>query len=56
VKPTIVKGFDYRRMAWAHLPQTCEPVPVAAEAECAELHAASADLLPVAAPSIAPAH
>jgi hypothetical protein len=54
VKPTIVKGFDYRRMAWAHLPQTCEPVLVAAE--CEELEAAPADLLPVATPSTAPAH
>ena len=25
VKPTIEKGFDYRRMAWAHLPHTHEP-------------------------------
>ena len=41
VKPTIEQGFDYRRMAWAHLPQTHEPVPALPEAT---------------APSIAPAH
>ena len=27
VKPTIEHGFDYRRMAWAHLPQTLDVVP-----------------------------
>jgi hypothetical protein len=32
VKPTIEHGFDYRRLAWAHLPDTYEPVPMAAEA------------------------
>ncbi len=41
VKPTIEKGFDYRRMAWAHLPHTLE-----LEGETVE----------VDAPSIAPAH
>src|SRR5215213_1442671 len=41
VKPTIERGFNYRRMAWAHLPHTLEP-----EAETVE----------VDAPSIAPAH
>ncbi|MCX7312313.1 MAG: YiiX/YebB-like N1pC/P60 family cysteine hydrolase [Alphaproteobacteria bacterium] len=40
VKPTVEKGFDYRRMAWAHLPHTHEAVP---EAACD-------------APSIVPAH
>ena len=40
VKPTIEQGFDYRRMAWAHLPQTLE-MPALADVE---------------APSIAPAH
>jgi len=29
VKPTIEHGFDYRRLAWAHLPHTHEPVPAA---------------------------
>jgi hypothetical protein len=29
VKPTIENGFDYRRLAWAHLPHTHEPVPAA---------------------------
>jgi hypothetical protein len=53
VKPTIEKGFDYRRMAWAHLPHTLEPVSVAPELED---ETASADLLSVEAPSIAPAH
>jgi len=41
VKPTIEKGFDYRRMAWAHLPQTHDIAPATAEVD---------------APSIAPAH
>jgi hypothetical protein len=27
VKPTIERGFDYRRLAWTHLPHTHEPVP-----------------------------
>ena len=40
VKPTIENGFDYRRMAWAHLPHTCEPEELAEESS----------------PSIAPAH
>jgi hypothetical protein len=26
VKPTIERGFDYRCLAWAHLPQTQEPM------------------------------
>src|SRR5215213_9822908 len=55
VKPTIEKGFDYRRMAWAHLPHTHEPSEEAEEA-FAEAEEASAGLLSVAAPSIAPAH
>jgi hypothetical protein len=29
VKPTIERGFDYRRIAWAHLPQTHESAPTA---------------------------
>ena len=29
VKPTIEHGFDYRRLAWAHLPHTHESVPSA---------------------------
>jgi hypothetical protein len=32
VKPTIEKGFDYRRMAWTHLPDTLAP-PLAPEPE-----------------------
>ena len=31
VKPTIEHGFDYRRMAWAHLPHTHEIAPAASE-------------------------
>ena len=27
VKPTIERGFDYRRMAWAHLPETLRAIP-----------------------------
>ena len=42
VKPTIERGFDYRSMAWAHLPQTHDPLPVGVEE--------------AAAPAIAPAH
>ena len=34
VKPTIERGFDYRRMAWAHLPHTHETVPAAPEVPC----------------------
>jgi hypothetical protein len=42
VKPTIERGFDYRSMAWAHLPKTQDPVPTApdedyADAEIGEL-------------------
>jgi hypothetical protein len=44
VKPTIENGFDYRRMAWAHLPQTQEIGP------------ATPEVAEVDAPSIAPAH
>jgi hypothetical protein len=33
VKPTIEHGFDYRRLAWAHLPDTHEPVPTATETD-----------------------
>ena len=53
VKPTIEKGFDYRQMAWAHLPHTLEP---AAEAAFTQPEEASAELMSVEAPSIAPAH
>ena len=53
VKPTIERGFDYRRMASAHLPHTLE---LAAEEAFAEPEEASAELMSVAAPSIAPAH
>jgi hypothetical protein len=41
VKPAIEHGFDYRRMAWAHLPHTHEIAPATPEMD---------------APSIAPAH
>ena len=34
VKPTIERGFDYRQMAWAHLPHTHEAVPAAADVPC----------------------
>jgi len=53
VKPTIERGFDYRRMAWAHLPHTLELVVDEAFAEPEE---ASAELMSVEAPNIAPAH
>ena len=33
VKPTIERGFDYRRMAWAHLPHTHDRTPTAPEDE-----------------------
>ena len=35
VKPTIERGFDYRKMRWADLPQAAEAVPVAASADAA---------------------
>jgi hypothetical protein len=54
VKPTIERGFDYRRMAWAHLPHTHEPTEGPDEA-FDEAEEAAAGLLSVAAPSIAPA-
>jgi hypothetical protein len=53
VKPTIERGFDYRRMAWAHLPHTLE---LMADEAFAEPEEASAELLAVEAPTIAPAH
>ena len=45
VKPTIEKGFDYRRMAWAHLPHTLDAIEARADIETVQ-----------DAPSIAPAH
>jgi hypothetical protein len=33
VKPTIEHGFDYRRLAWVHLPDTHESVPTATETD-----------------------
>jgi len=53
VKPTIERGFDYRRMAWAHLPHTLELV---ADEAFAEPEEASAELMSVETPTIAPAH
>jgi permuted papain-like amidase YaeF/Yiix C92 family enzyme len=35
VKPTIERGFDYRRLSWAHLPHTHELTPTASEPSCA---------------------
>jgi hypothetical protein len=52
VKPTIERGFDYRSMAWAHLPQTQEPIPIAPEDEALdESEAVTGALL-----AVAPAH
>jgi hypothetical protein len=31
VKPTIECGFDYRRLSWAHLPHTHDPIPAVTE-------------------------
>jgi len=53
VKPTIERGFDYRRMAWAHLPHTLELV---ADEAFTEPEEASAELMSVETPTIAPAH
>ena len=53
VKPTIERGFNYRRMAWAHLPHTLE---LAAEEAFALPEEASGELMSVETPSIAPAH
>src|SRR6185436_8740907 len=55
VKPTVERGFDYRRMAWADLPHTHDPMPVAADAPNAAANAVSDEALHVAAPSIVPA-
>ena len=49
VKPTIERGFDYRRMAWLHLPHTHEAVPIAADDECAEVETAETELASVTA-------
>ncbi len=46
VKPTVENGFDFRSMAWAHLPHTHEPAPALPDAAYAEDEA----------PSVAPAH
>src|SRR5690349_7446399 len=47
IKPTIERGFDYRRMAWLHLPHTHEPVPMAADDKCAGAEAAESELASV---------
>ena len=39
VKPTVERGFDYRSMAWAHLPHTHEVVPVSPDADEIEAEA-----------------
>ena len=39
VKPTIERGFDYRCMAWAHLPHTHEAAPVAPDSREIEAEA-----------------
>jgi hypothetical protein len=39
VKPTIERGFDYRSMAWAHLPHTHEPGPAAPDMDEIEAEA-----------------
>jgi hypothetical protein len=49
IKPTIERGFDYRLMAWAHLPETHEPVPAVPDRAAAD-EAASVELMSVAAP------
>jgi len=41
VKPTIENGFDYRRLAWAHLPHTHESGPAAPDADFAPERAAA---------------
>jgi hypothetical protein len=51
VKPTIERGFDYRRMAWAHLPHTHEPVPMVPDRELGHLEPLSAELPAFLAPS-----
>ena len=56
VKPTIERGFDYRSMAWAHLPQTHEAMPMVPELVCAQDEAAPDEPMPVAPSSIAAAH
>jgi len=50
VKPTIERGFDYRLMAWAHLPETHEPIPAVPDEANAADEAAPAELMSVAAP------
>jgi hypothetical protein len=55
VKPTIERGFDYRRMAWAHLPQTHESASMVPEMACARDEAAPDALMSGGSPSIAAA-
>jgi hypothetical protein len=47
VKPTIERGFDYRSMAWAHLPHTHEMMPAAPEVD--EVEAETEPQTPLAA-------
>ena len=41
VKPTIENGFDYRRLAWAHLPHTHETAAAAPDEDYASEGAAA---------------
>jgi hypothetical protein len=53
VKPTIERGFDYRTMSWADLPQACEDTTAAGLA--ATTQAIPEQVMTVEAPLIVPA-
>jgi len=52
VKPTVERGFDYRCMAWADLPHTCDSAPVVPD----EPETVSGEAMMGEAPPVAPAH
>jgi len=55
VKPTVERGFDYRCMAWADLPQTQDAAPAAPDAVDGD-DAVPGEVIGDEPPSIAPAH
>jgi hypothetical protein len=50
IKPTIERGFDYRSLSWAHLPQTQEPEWATAETVETVIRVEVEASLPVTAP------
>jgi hypothetical protein len=56
VKPTVERGFDYRCMAWADLPETQEPVPAAPDGADGGADAVPGEAIGDEPSSTAPAH